>query len=451
MKALSPLDQVFLMLERRNQPMHVGSLMLFQPPPGAKSEDIRGMVELMRRQDQPQPPFNQRLTRKLGVPFWTEDKEFDLAHHFRHLALPRPGRIRELLAMVSTMHSALLDREFPLWECSFIEGVADGRFALYTKMHHAMIDGVASMRLLESLMSTEPAAKAMAPPWAFRRTPRKSAGLLAAPTSVLGSVLGQVKSQAKALPVVTQALLSTWQQARRDPEFGDLFRAPRTLFNRRIGNARRFAAQSWSLSRIRAVGKKVGGTLNDVVLGMCAYALRRYLQDQNALPSKPLITMMPMSLRRDDSDSGNQVGMVLANLGTHIADPAERIGVIRRSVQASKQLLSQMTPTEIMNYTALISGPAGLNLATGIAPQKQLYNVIISNVPGPKQPLYWNGALLEGMYPVSIPVDGMALNITLVSYADQLSFGLIACRRSVPHVQRMLEYLEQGLAELERL
>ena len=161
--------------------------------------------------------------------------------------------------------------------------------------------------------------------------------------------------------------------------------------------------------------------------------------------------MMPMSLRRDDSDSGNQVGMVLANLGTHIADPAERMGVIRRSVQASKQRLSQMTPTEIMNYTALISGPAGLNLATGIAPQKQLYNVVISNVPGPKQPLYWNGALLEGMYPVSIPVDGMALNITLVSYADQLSFGLIACRRSVPHVQRMLAYLEQGLAELEAL
>lgn len=451
MKPLSPLDQMFLLLERRNQPMHVASLMLFQRPEGATAKDIRAMVELIRRQDQPQPPFSLRLNRKLGVPFWEEDKEFDLAHHFRHLALPRPGRIRELLAMVSNMHSALLDREFPLWETTFIEGLSDGRFALYSKMHHAMIDGVASVRLLESLLTPDPKAQGMAAPWALKRPSRHRDTLLASPTSVLGTVLGQVKTQARALPAVTRALVDTVKQARQDPEFGDLFRAPRTLFNRRIGNARRFAAQSWSLPRIRTAGKKLGGTVNDVVLGMCAHALRRYLLDQDALPAKPLITMMPMSLRRDDSDSGNQIGMVLANLGTHLDDPSERFGVIRRSVQASKQRLSQMNATEITNYTAMVAGPAGLNLATGIAPQKQLYNVIISNVPGPKQPLYWNGALMDGMYPVSIPVDGMALNITLVSYADQLNFGLIACRRSVPHVQRMLGYLEEGLAELERL
>jgi diacylglycerol O-acyltransferase / wax synthase len=289
----------------------------------------------------------------------------------------------------------------------------------------------------------------MAPPWAVKRPSRKKEGLAAGPTSALSSVMGQVKAQARSWPAVTRALVSTYKQARKEPEFADLFKAPTTIFNRRIGNARRFAAQSWSLARVKAAGKRLGGTLNDAVLGMCASALRRYLLEQNALPRQPLITMMPMSLRRDDSDSGNQVGMVLANLGTHIADPAERMGVIKRSVAASKQRLSQMTPAEIMNYTGLISGPAGLNLATGIAPQKQLYNVVISNVPGPRQTLYWNGATLEGMYPVSIPVDGMALNITLVSYADQLNFGLIACRRSVPHVQRMLEYLEQGLVELE--
>ncbi|MGQ0530239.1 MAG: WS/DGAT/MGAT family O-acyltransferase [Panacagrimonas sp.] len=451
MKALSPLDQVFLMLERRNQPMHVGSLMLFQPPDGATAEDIRAIVDKMATVDRAEPPFNQRLTRKLGLPFWTEDEEFDISHHFRHLSLPQPGRIRELLAMVSNLHSSLLDREFPLWECTFIEGVSDGRFALYNKMHHAMVDGVASMRLVEAIMSTDVDARDMAPPWAVKRPLRKKEGLIAGPTSALSSAVSQVKAQAKSWPAVTKALLGTVQQARKEPEFGALFQAPTTIFNRRIGNARRFAAQSWPIARVRAVGKKLGCTLNDVVLGMCASALRRYLDAQNALPTKPLITMMPMSLRRDDSDSGNQVGMVLANLGTHIADPAERLGLIKRSVQASKQRLSQMSTAEIMNYTALISGPAGLNLATGIAPGKQLYNVVISNVPGPKNRLFWNGASLQGMYPVSIPVDGMALNITLVSYADQLNFGLIACRRSVPHVQRMLEYLEQGLTELEAL
>lgn len=451
MKALSPLDQAFLLLERRNQPMHVGSLMLFQPPPGASSQDIRALVDEMATVDRAEPPFNQRLTRKLALPFWTADKEFDLSHHFRHLALPQPGRIRELLAMVSNLHSSLLDREFPLWEVTFIEGVADGRFAMYSKMHHAMIDGVASVRLIERVLSTDPDARNMDPPWAARKPASKKDGLVAGSTSALSAVVGGVKAQAKSWPAVTKALVSTYKQARKDPEFGDLFRAPTTIFNRRIGNARRFAAQSWPLARVKAVGKKLGCTLNDVVLGMCAAALRRYLSEQNALPSQPLITMMPMSLRRDDSDSGNQVGMVLANLATHIADPAERLGLIKRSVQASKQRLSQMSPAEIMNYTGLLSGPAGLNLATGLAPSKQLYNVVISNVPGPKQTLYWNGARLEGMYPVSIPVDGMALNITLVSYGDQLNFGLIACRRSVPHVQRMLDYLEQGLAELEAL
>lgn len=451
MKALSPLDQMFLMLERRNQPMHVGSLMLFRPPPGASAPEIRAMVDHMATVDRAEPPFNQRLTRKLALPFWTEDAEFDLSHHFRHLSLPQPGRIRELLAMVSNLHSSLLDREFPLWETTFIEGVADGRFAMYSKMHHAMIDGVASVRLIERVLSADPEARDMDPPWAVKPSARKKEGLVAGPTSALATVVNGVKAQAKSWPAVTKALVSTYRQARKDPEFGDLFRAPSTIFNRKIGNARRFAAQSWPLVRVKAVGKKLGCTLNDVVLGMCASSLRRYLSEQNALPDKPLITMMPMSLRRDDSDSGNQVGMVLANLGTHIADPAERLGLIKRSVAASKQRLSKMSAAEIMNYTGLLSGPAGLNLATGIAPSKQLYNVVISNVPGPKNTLYWNGARLEGMYPVSIPVDGMALNITLVSYADQLNFGLIACRRSVPHVQRMLEYLEQGLAELEAL
>lgn len=451
MKALSPLDQAFLVLERRNQPMHVGGLLLFTPPPGASPADIRVLVEGMRVNEDVQPPFNQRLTRRLGMPFWIRDEEFDLAHHFRHLALPQPGRIRELLAMVSNLHSSLLDREFPLWETTFIEGVSDGRFAIYNKMHHAMVDGIASIRLTEAILSPDPEARSMAPPWAVRRASKKSAGIVAGPTSAISAALGQIKAQAKSWPAVTKALVSTYRQARKEPEFGALFQAPTTLFNRRIGNARRFAAQSWPLARVRGVGRKLGCTINDVVLAMCAAALRRYLEEQGELPGKPLITMMPMSLRRDDSDSGNQVGMVLANLGTHIADPAERLGLIKRSVQASKQRLSQMSPPEIMNYTALISGPAGLNLATGLAPGKQLYNVVISNVPGPKHTLYWNGARLEGMYPVSIPVDGMALNITLLSYGDQLNFGLIACRRSVPHVQRMLDYLEQGLAQLEAL
>ncbi len=451
MKSLSPLDQAFLVLERRNQPMHVGGLLLFTPPEGATPEDIRKMAEDMRANEDAQPPFNMRLSRKLGVPMWTPDKEFDLSHHFRHIALPQPGRIRELLAMVSTLHSSLLDREFPLWETTLIEGVADGRFALYNKMHHSLVDGVASMRLTEAILSANPDARNMAPPWAIKRYSKAKRAGIPGPTSAISNAISQVRTQARSVPAVTKALLSTFQQARKEPEFGALFQAPVTIFNRKIGNARRFAAQSWPMSRVRTISKKLGCTINDVVLAMCSSALRTYLIEQDALPSKPLITMMPMSLRKDDSDGGNQISMVLANLATHLSDPGERLALIRRSVQASKQRLGQMSTAEIMNYTALLAGPSGLNMITGVAPEKQLYNVIISNVPGPKRTLYWNGAKMDGMYPVSIPFNGMALNITLVSYDDQLNFGLTACRRSVPHVQRLLEYLEQGLLELEKL
>ena len=182
---------------------------------------------------------------------------------------------------------------------------------------------------------------------------------------------------------------------------------------------------------------------------MCWHALREYLISQNALPDRPLIAMVPMSLRKDDSAGGNQIAMILANLGTHICDPANRLRVVQASVREAKKRFSQMSPEEILNFTALSMAPTGLNLLTGLAPKWRAFNVIISNVPGPREPLYWNGARLEGMYPVSIVLDRIALNMTLTSYRGQIEFGLIACRRTLPSMQRLLDYLEQSIRELE--
>jgi diacylglycerol O-acyltransferase len=190
--------------------------------------------------------------------------------------------------------------------------------------------------------------------------------------------------------------------------------------------------------------------VNDVVLAMCGAALRRYLSDLGQLPEKPLIAMVPVSLRRDESDSGNQVAMVLANLGTHIADPGERLATIVRSVRVAKERFARMTPQECMTYSGAELGLTGLNIATGIAPSIQAFNVVISNVPGPRQQLYFHGARVDGAYPVSIVVDGQALNITLTSYRDKLAFGLVACRRTLPHMQQLLHHLEEGIAELEQ-
>ena len=188
-----------------------------------------------------------------------------------------------------------------------------------------------------------------------------------------------------------------------------------------------------------------------MVLAVCSGALRDYLITQNALPKKPLIAMVPASLRDDDSDMSNRITMILANLGTDKEQPLERLEIIKRSVQNSKNRFKRMTSNQIMNYSAFVYGPAGLNIASGLLPKHQAFNVIISNVPGPREPLYWNGAKLDALYPASIVLDGQALNITMTSYLDKLEVGLTGCRKSLPKLQNLLAHLENEIQKFERL
>ena len=445
MRALGPIDQAFLWLERRQQPMHVGGLMLFKIPADADANFIQEVAAQFKAVSPPVRPFNQRLE---GM-FWEEDEEFDLEHHFRHIALPDPGRVRELLAYVSQEHSALLDRAKPLWECHLIEGIEGNRFALYFKMHHAVIDGVAGMRIAQKSLSFDPNVKAVTPLWAITRDKRPKAETTA--LNNFAETINRLRHQASSVPKVAKELYQAIRASyEKDPDYVSVFQAPRSILNQRVSGSRRFAAQSYDLPRIKAIGKKLGVTLNDVVMAMCAGALRTYLLDFNALPRKPLIAMVPMSLRQDDSDGGNQITMILANLGTHLEDPMARLNIIHRSVQNAKDRFSRMSPSEILAYSALVYSICGLNLMTGLAPKLQAFNVVISNVPGPKEPMYWNGAELDGFYPVSIVLDGMALNMTLTSYVDSLEFGLIACRKALPSMQRLLGYLDDALDELEQ-
>ncbi len=444
MRALGPIDQAFLWLERRQQPMHVGGLMLFKIPEDADKTFVQEVAARFKAVTPPVRPFNQRLE---GM-FWEDDDEFDLEHHFRHIALPEPGRIRELLAYVSQEHSALLDRAKPLWECHLIEGIEGNRFALYFKMHHAVVDGVAGMRIAQKSLSTDPNEKALTPLWAVKRDKRPKEETTA--LSTLADTMTRLRHQASSVPKVAKELYQAIRASYdKDPDYVSVFQAPKCILNQRVSGSRRFAAQSYDLVRIKVIGKALGVTINDVVMAMCAGALRSYLLELNALPEKPLIAMVPMSLRRDDSDGGNQISMILANLGTHLADPKARLDIIHRSVQNAKDRFSRMSPSEIMAYSALVYSISGANLMTGIAPKLQAFNVIISNVPGPKETMYWNGAELDGFYPVSIVLNGMALNMTLTSYVGKLEFGLIACRKALPSMQRLLTYLEDALDELE--
>ena len=229
-----------------------------------------------------------------------------------------------------------------------------------------------------------------------------------------------------------------------------LYKSPRTPLSTRITGARRFVAQSWDFERVRAVGKAYGGTLNDAVLGMVAGCLRRHLIEQNSLPKNSLKAMAPVSLRAsDDMESANAVGFITANLGTDQTDPAKRMRVIQDSMQAGKDQLSGMSRREIEVYTAISQAPMLLTAMTGSTHRFPAFSTVVSNVPGPRQQMYWNGARLDGLYPVSIPFDGFAVNFTVVSNNKSLDFGIVACRHSVPQVQRFIDYMEQALVELE--
>jgi len=231
------------------------------------------------------------------------------------------------------------------------------------------------------------------------------------------------------------------------------FSAPRTMFDVSITGARRFAAQSWEIARLKKVAKANGGTLNDVVLAMCAGALRRYLIANDALPDKSLTAAVPVALPvvAAGREGGNNVTGVLTTLATHVEDPVERLRLIRESMQAAKATMAGRTALQmsaIGNASTVL--PTALSLMPGfVSFGPTTYNVVISNVPGPRAPLYWNGIPVVGWYPISIPAEGQALNITVVSYADSMEFGLTGCRRSVPHLQRLLDYLEESLVELE--
>lgn len=457
MKRLSPEDHLFLWMERRHQPMHAGALALFDFPADAPRNYLSKLADEMRSFEPTLRPFNQRLeSTGIGQYGLVDDESFDIDHHFKHQALPKPGRIRELLALVSAQHGHLMDRKRPLWEVSLIEGVHGKRFAFYSKVHHCLMDGVASMRLLNEFVTNDANQTGMPPLWALpaRHTPPKA---LKNPsrfdqfkdTLKLGRKMTQnLQSAATVTRELNQLLINTFND--NNDVIG--ISAPESILNQKITGSRRFVAQSFSFERIRTLSKTLGCTINDIAVVMCGGALRRYLIWQDALPKAPLITAMPVSIRPEGNDSGgNQISTMLASLGTHIADPEQRLAHILDTINEAKQRLRRMNTLELQSYTLLSLLPSAAQSITGKLPALRAFNIGISNVPGPKERVYWNGAPMTGMYPVSIVLDDLALNITLLSYHDQLEFGLIACRRTLPSIQRLLDYLEESLVELEQV
>ena len=459
---LDPTAAGFLMAENRRMPMHVGGLQLFSKPEGAGRNFVRDLYVRLRESDDISPLFLKhphRSVKTAGQWVWVEDDQFDIEYHVRHSALPKPGRVRELLELCSRLHSTRLATERPLWEWHLIEGLRDGRVAMYCKLHHSLVDGISAMRLLQSILSTDAERTDMPAPWENHpgrsrqaREARETQDLAELPMQALRSALG-IGAEAAGLP---SALIKTLNRSVRNETSALALYAPRTILNQPITAARRFAAQDWPLERLRAIGKSTGTTLNDVVLAMCSGAMRTYLLELDALPETTLISMVPIGLKAKESQvasssGGNAVGSVMVKLGTDLPDAGDRLRAVHDSMADGKRALAQMTPVQILAMSALGQAPAILGpmlKMSGLV--KPPYNLIISNVPGPRTKQYFNGMRLEGTYPLSIPIDGMALNITCNSYADQMAFGLTGCRRTVPHLQRLLTHLDSELDALEQ-
>jgi diacylglycerol O-acyltransferase / wax synthase len=449
MDLMSPTDSVFLLTESREHPMHVGGLQLFKPPEGAGPEFVREAADALVANRELQPTFRKRpawVVGGLANVAWAYDDadDVDIDYHLRRSALASPGRVRELLELTSRLHSSLLDRHRPLWEAYFVEGLNDGRFALYSKFHHSLIDGVSALKLMQRTLSTDADDRELRAIWSLPRRHRDSAD-----RSRWQTLRQLARSVAAFGP-------STWSVARAalvEQQLTLPFAAPRTMLNVPIGGARRVAAQSWSLDRIKSIKQAAGVTVNDVVLAMCSGALRYYLLDEHALPDTPLIAMVPVSLRTaEEADAGgNMVGSILCNLATDVDDPAKRLQTISESMRGNKKVFSELPRLQAFALSAFLIAPLGLAALPGfVSSAPPPFNIVISNVPGPTEPMYWGGARLDGNYPLSIALDGQALNITLTNNAGNIDFGLVGCRRSVPHLQRLLGHLESSLKDLER-
>jgi diacylglycerol O-acyltransferase / wax synthase len=453
---LNPLDTAWLFTESRVTPNHVGGLLQFRLPADAPQDYLRRLMAEFRAHRQFTAPWNRRLKYALTrnpLPAWVEDEDIDLEYHVRHAALPWPGGERELGELIGLLQTTPLDLTRPPWECTIIEGLEGGRFALFIKMHHSLIDGVSGMMLLQRAMSPDPEKSMALPPfWAqgFGSKPRGRA--VPSMANVLAAAVGGLGAQVRTLPqLVTAFGRILWRIGDAEEGLAIPFDTPWSLLNGRVREKRRFATQRFAMDRLRTLAAAADCTLNDVVLAICGGALRRYLRERDSLPDKPLIAGVPVSVRPSDAnDAGNAISFIMATLGTDRADPAERLEAIKISMQHGKAHVKSLPRRAMVQYTMLLMAPTIITLLTGIGGRtRPMFNITISNVPGPDQPMYFRGAELLAIYPASIVTHGQALNITCESYAGYMNFGFTACHTSVPSMQRIAVYAGEALAELE--
>ena len=463
MQRLTGLDATFLYLETPSIHMHVASTGIFDPsdvPEGYSFEKVKGMVEnrlpLL-------PPFRRRLvTIPFGLhhPLWIEDPDFDINYHVRRAALPSPGGSKELAEFAADVMSRPLNRDRPLWEMYVVEGLEGGYIACVTKTHHAAIDGVSGAELTANLLDLSPETVWLDPAedtWQPDRIPSEAELVGFAVQSLARQPVAAVKAVRR-----TAEMALNLRRRNREPNATPPpapFSAPSTSINSAISPHRKFAFTQMSLDDVKHVKNTLGGTVNDVVLALCSGALRRYFDGKGEQVDGSLVGMIPISVRAEDEKGamGNRVSSMLVDLASNVDNPLERLATIRNATKNAKEQDKAIGADTLTNWTefaapAVAARAARLYSQMKIADRhRPIFNVTISNVPGPPFPLYSAGARMIALYPMGPVADGGALNITVMSYMDTLNFGLVACAETVPDVDDIAHHLDDALDELLKL
>jgi diacylglycerol O-acyltransferase len=496
-KKLSSLDASFLYLETPEMPMHVGSMAIFRLPDDYKGDFFEEFKAMIASRLHIAPILKSRLAKApldIDHPSWVEDDQFDIDRHIFRGSLPAPHDRATLQRIVGWIHAKLLNRARPLWEFYVFEGMQNNEIGLYSKMHHACIDGGAGAALTSMIYDVSPIPRKVDPPTARRvaQEPRDIAANLldsyqqlwtqpfnpaAAPRTVelprsgksdLGSILFdnamfQIENAIRFASSVPAMLKSVSEVVTKvsDPKARQSLASmvsPPTILNKAISSERSFAGTSISLSRAKAVARKAGGKLNDVVLALASGVVRRYLVSQGALPNKSLTAAVPISLREEgNTESNNQVFGMICSIATNIEDPKARLEAIIAQSTKSKEMshpLRAFMPQ--VSNVSMLGAPILVQILALLYSRSDLSNVLppaanitVSNVPGPRQTLYAAGAELLHIFPVSISTHGIALNITVQSYRDQLDFGFVAGANIIPHVQVLCDLLPAEFETLE--
>ena len=454
-KKIPPLDLLFFLLETPGSPKHVGAVQIFQKPRNASEHYMRDLVRDIKAVPV-EPPFNYRpYFPRFGLPEWQVDESLDIDYHIRHSALPQPGTDQQLLELLQRLHCGVLGRDRPGWIFQIIEGLEGDRFALYSKIHHAYIDGMSGVKRMYGSLSASPAETRIQPSWSLSPSPTAKPQAPRAGVDTLAEIAKTLLAQTRATSEVATSLRKMGREFLKASPGGaqPFFHAPRTRMNAPVEHdTRAIALCTLPLDRVRAIGERTGGKVNDVVLSVVDAALHDYLEAKNENTTSPLVALCPMSIREEGDDSAStQASALHIRLGKPDAGPVERLQQVIASSRASKQEARAMSREALLDFALLMAG--ALELADRTPLGRLLspsYNVLVSNVPGPREDvLYLRGARQLASHPISAFLPGGNLNITVLSHGKQLDFGLVADKNALPDVALVARAMESRFAELE--